>query len=1027
MGGGGALYSPSFSPYNPNELFISCDMSELFHSTDLGASWKVEDFRQIMGGNVTGNVQFTGTPSTLYTIDNRNDAPRPVRSIDGGTTWHPINDPTDGGAFYLYADIGNADRVLVTDYDHLYFSSDGGNNFTRKFTGSPSAGLHIGGAFFDGANIYVGTNAGMLVSTDGGATFSVSNIGGIPQGEAIVSFAGAKQNGTVRFYCVTLGTDDVYAGLTGAEYWNYRSIYTLTVGQGTWVEKNSGIPIGENPFFVAMAQNNIDVAYVAGGSFNSTPIVYKTVDGGNNWTSVLTTQLNGNVKTGWSGYGGDREWTYGEYALGFAVSPVDPQKVAITDLGFIHLTTDGGLGWKQAYLASGDQNPAGSSTPRGRAYHGIGLENTTCWRVAWADSSRMIGCYSDIRGTISSDAGATWSQNYTGHTYNTMYHALYSPALNTLYAATSSVHDMYQSTTLTDARIDDGRGQVLFSANKGSTWQLLHDFGKPVIWLALDPKNPNRIYASVINSTDGGIYTSANINLGAASTWTKLAAPPRTEGHPLTIQVLDDGTLLCSYSGRRDANGFTNSSGVFVSTDGGGSWVDRSASQMHYWTKDVVVDPHDSTQSTWYAGVFSGWGGAPNGLGGLYRTTNRGTTWTRINDLDRVTSCTVNPANPNEAYLTTEVDGLWYTNDLRSATPAFSQVASYPFRQPERVFYNPYRKGEVWVTSFGNGLRRGFVPPPATPPLAPVLRYPANDSVGVPTSWHLVWQTTPGAATYRVQISTSPDFATTALDRSGLAAPSEGFEGLNEQTKYYWRVDASNGAGTSPWSEVWSFTTGKNDAPVPPPVPALVSPANDSTGVPIARSLWWTSAAGALTYRVQLSTSPDFSTTVLDKSGLTTTTQAFTGLANDTKYYWRVSARNDAGTSPWSASWSFTTASADAPIPPPAPALISPADDSVDVPRSRTLFWSALPNATSYRVQLSTSPDFTTTVLDQSALADPFAPFADLAAQRRYYWRVSASNAAGTGPWSAVWSFVTAGVTAVDEHGTKLPTKLDLK
>jgi hypothetical protein len=35
---------------------------------------------------------------------------------------------------------------------------------------------------------------------------------------------------------------------------------------------------------------------------------------------------------------------------------------------------------------------------------------------------------------------------------------------------------------------------------------------------------------------------------------------------------------------------------------------------MRYWTKDVVIDPHDATQNTWYAGVWSGWGGPPNGL-----------------------------------------------------------------------------------------------------------------------------------------------------------------------------------------------------------------------------------------------------------------------------------------------------------------------------------------------------------------------------------------------------------------------------
>ncbi len=51
MGGGGALFEPSFSPHHANELFLSCDMGELFHSTDLAGRWDVVDFRQIAGGN----------------------------------------------------------------------------------------------------------------------------------------------------------------------------------------------------------------------------------------------------------------------------------------------------------------------------------------------------------------------------------------------------------------------------------------------------------------------------------------------------------------------------------------------------------------------------------------------------------------------------------------------------------------------------------------------------------------------------------------------------------------------------------------------------------------------------------------------------------------------------------------------------------------------------------------------------------------------------------------------------------------
>jgi len=54
--------------------------------------------------------------------------------------------------------------------------------------------------------------------------------------------------------------------------------------------------------------------------------------------------------------------------------------------------------------------------------------------------------------------------------------------------------------------------------------------------LALDPNNVNKMYASVIHygagTGQGGIWMTSDLQNGAASVWTKLSAPPRTEGHP---------------------------------------------------------------------------------------------------------------------------------------------------------------------------------------------------------------------------------------------------------------------------------------------------------------------------------------------------------------------------------------------------------------------------------------------------------------------------------------------------------------
>lgn len=761
-GGGGALFSPSFSPHDQNEIYIACDMSELFHSTNLGVTWQEVDFREITGNN-GAFVQFTENPLINYCVNFEGDLRTPYKTTDGGISWNPLSsDPTFGEAYSLFCDPLNGNNLLVSSYTNLYFSSNGGLTFSSKF--SNASGCYIAGVFFDGTNIYAGTNSGLLVSTNSGSTFSIASSGGIPSTEAMVSFAGAKQSGIVRLYCVTLGSGDVYPGVTGADFYSYQNVYSIDIGNANWVLRTGGINSTHYPFFVSMSRTNISTAYLAGGSDAGSPVVYKTTNGGINWTSVLLTVNNQNVFTGWAGHGGDRGWSYGEYALGFQCSPVNPDKVIITDLGFPHITTDGGLTWIQAYVNPEDQNPANASTPTGKYYRTTGLENTSCWWLTWSDSLNIFGSYSDIRGTRSTDGGNFWSFNYTGHSNNTMYHSIKHPSNGNIYAATSSVHDMYQSTYLTDARINGGLGRVLFSANKGQTWQTLHDFGHPVIYLALDPNNTNRMYASVIHSTLGGIFVSNDIQNGGASIWTKLTNPPRTEGHPFNIKVLNDGTLLCSYSGRRNSSGtFTASSGIFISTNSGVSWIDRSHTGMYYWTKDIIIDPHDINQNTWYGCVFSGWGGPPNGLGGLYKTINRGINWTRINNLDRVGSCTISPVNPNEMYMSTEVNGLWFSSNINSVTPVFTQVSGYKFRQPERIFFNPFNLNEVWVTSFGNGIKVGYTNP---------LPLTLNITLGIEGFWNGITQTTDTLRLYlRNNISpyASMDSSTVIFNSSGNA------------------------------------------------------------------------------------------------------------------------------------------------------------------------------------------------------------------------------------------------------------------
>src|SRR5215813_5455047 len=145
-GGGGALFAPVFSPHNANEIYLACDMSEQFHSTDLGTSWAVTDFRQIQG-NREAQVRFTSNPSIRYALDYTNDLTTPSRSTDGGATWHQLaNDPTGGGAYTLFVDDSTTTRVLVSDYSHVWLSTDGGATFPQKFSTANGNGCFVAGA-----------------------------------------------------------------------------------------------------------------------------------------------------------------------------------------------------------------------------------------------------------------------------------------------------------------------------------------------------------------------------------------------------------------------------------------------------------------------------------------------------------------------------------------------------------------------------------------------------------------------------------------------------------------------------------------------------------------------------------------------------------------------------------------------------------------------------------------------------------------------------------------------------------------
>jgi subtilisin family serine protease len=195
--------------------------------------------------------------------------------------------------------------------------------------------------------------------------------------------------------------------------------------------------------------------------------------------------------------------------------------------------------------------------------------------------------------------------------------------------------------------------------------------------------------------------------------------------------------------------------------------------------------------------------------------------------------------------------------------------------------------------------------------------------------------------------------------------------------------------------------------PLPAPaVPVLSSPAANATGQSLSPTLSWAAATAAASYNLQVSTSSTFATTLVDLTGLNTTSRTLSVLANSTVYYWRVSSTNSVGTSAWSTARSFTTT---APLALPAtPTLSSPANNATNQLTATRLSWGTAARAATYDVQVSTSSTFANATFSRTGLTVRNVTVSPaLSARTLYYWRVRAVNATGPGAWSATRQYTT--------------------
>jgi len=223
----------------------------------------------------------------------------------------------------------------------------------------------------------------------------------------------------------------------------------------------------------------------------------------------------------------------------------------------------------------------------------------------------------------------------------------------------------------------------------GLEWRLIGPFrGGRVVAVAGFPGNSTTFY---FGSVDGGVWRTTD----AGVVW-----EPIFDGQPVaSIGALavapSDPKVIYAGTGEVDIrSNLSSGDGVYKSTDGGRSWSNiglRDSRQI----SSILVDPQNA--NIVYVGAF-GHAYAPNHERGVYKSTDGGTSWTKV--LDQGPEIGV-----SELAIATEDPKRLFAATWRSQRPPWSTYA--PLDGPGSGLFRSQDSGQSWSRLTGKGLPEG--------------------------------------------------------------------------------------------------------------------------------------------------------------------------------------------------------------------------------------------------------------------------------------------------------------------------------
>jgi photosystem II stability/assembly factor-like uncharacterized protein len=230
--------------------------------------------------------------------------------------------------------------------------------------------------------------------------------------------------------------------------------------------------------------------------------------------------------------------------------------------------------------------------------------------------------------------GGVWKSDDYGRTWNPTFDRESTQSIGAIAVAPSDPNIVYVASGegLTRPDLSVGNG-IYKSFDAGKTWTHLGlNNAQQIPALAVDPRDPNRVFAAVLGhpfgpSDERGIYRSTD----GGQTWQKVISKnENTGGDDVAIDPSNPDVLYASMWEVRegpweDNNEFNGTGGgLFKSSDNGNTWrplangLPKDLSQIH-----ITIAPSDSRRL--YATAS-----AASGALGVYRSDDAGETWSQI-------------------------------------------------------------------------------------------------------------------------------------------------------------------------------------------------------------------------------------------------------------------------------------------------------------------------------------------------------------------------------------------------------------